>query len=331
MVDKSDSSRDTEGHAAIPGAAHSRELGLTPTKRWGRSSAAGRGGSTPRVGLGREIPALSDSGDQPRTTTRCDTGCDTPCAPNTYPLLPRRWPRGAGMWPPSRGPAGSALPTAPHLLKRSLAAKDTHVCIKLLGSQSNSGTSDSNYRCITGADKSAARQPGTCQCSAADAVRGAERGEGLRLLPPIPGAAPGCPGHPQPHHGPPVPHHPGVSTPQPCSEAAPAPAGLGTRLSLGRGTSSCPSLPQRSLCSLWGGLVPKTAAGSWPDPCSAWPGCPGQPPVLLQQSENQRREHPQLPAAAREPRYSSSPGGARRGRSGEAAGLLVLEARGRCM
>lgn len=138
------------------------------------------------------------------------------------------------MWPPSRSPGGSALPTAPHLLKRSLAAKDTHVCIKLLGSQSNSGTSDSNYRCITGADKSAARQPGTCQCSTADAVRGAERGEGLRAAPTHPRGGSGLPWAPPPHHGPPVPNHPGVSTPRPCSEAAPAPAGLGTRLSLGR-------------------------------------------------------------------------------------------------
>jgi len=54
-----------------------------------------------------------------------------------------------------------ALPTASIC---PLAAKDTHVCIKLLGSRSNSGTSDSNYRCITGTDKSAARQHGTCQC-----------------------------------------------------------------------------------------------------------------------------------------------------------------------
>lgn len=242
------------------------------------------------------------------------------------------------MWPPSRSPGGSALPTAPHLLKRSLAAKDTHVCIKLLGSQSNSGTSDSNYRCITGADKSAARQPGTCQCSAADAVRGAERGEGLKAAPTHPRGGSGLPWAPPPHHGPPVPNHPGISTPRPCSEAAPAPAGLGTRLSLGRGTSSCPSLPQRSLCCLWGGLVPKTATGSWPDPCSAWPGCLGQPPMLLQQSKNQRREHPQLQEQRGSPGTAPAqeePAAGRlrqhRGRSGEAAGLLVLEARGRCM
>lgn len=64
---------------------------------------------------------------------------------------------------PGEGCGGekSTLPAASHLLNFSLAAKDTHVCIKLLSSQSNSGTSDSNYRYITGADKSGARQPGT--------------------------------------------------------------------------------------------------------------------------------------------------------------------------
>lgn len=74
------------------------------------------------------------------------------------------------------GGGGSALPAASHLLNLSLADKDTHVCIKRLSSQSNSGTSDSNYRYITGADKSGARQPSTCQRSAADTPPGARRG-----------------------------------------------------------------------------------------------------------------------------------------------------------
>lgn len=308
-VDKSDSSRDTEGHAAIPGAARSCELGLTPTKCWGRSSAAGRGGSTPCAGLGRGIAALPDSGDQPRTTTRRDSGSGLVPQPRTHSLCssPGGDPRGPGSGPPAAA--------APRLLKRSLATKDTHVCIKLLGSQSNSGTSDSNYRCITGADKSAARQPGTCQCSAADAAWGAEQGEGLRLLPPVPALLQGqlwaALGTPTPS-GPPNPPSPRGQHPtavlRGCSSTHGAwhPAVSGW----GRGTSSCPSLPQHSLCSLWGGPVPKTPAGSGPDPCSAWPGCPGQPPVLLQQSEKQRRDHPQLPAAARKPGYGSRPGGA---------------------
>lgn len=53
---------------------------------------------------------------------------------------------------------------------------------ELLSSQANSGTSVSNYRYRSGADKSGARQPGTCQRGAADALWAAQRGHVLSQL-----------------------------------------------------------------------------------------------------------------------------------------------------
>lgn len=85
------------------------------------------------------------------------------CAP-ALGVSPGSKPRGWDAAPPAAPAPGWALPAALRFSICPLAAKDTHICIKLLGSWSNSGTSDSNYRCITGTDKSAARQHGTHQC-----------------------------------------------------------------------------------------------------------------------------------------------------------------------
>lgn len=113
------------------------------------------------------------------STPQAPAGRLHPAPHPSFPKVGSRQGRRAATGSGARRGTGSALPAASHLLNLSLAAKDAHVCIKLLSSQSNSGTSDSNYRYITGADKSGARQPGTCQRSAADAPRGAQRGRVL--------------------------------------------------------------------------------------------------------------------------------------------------------
>lgn len=146
-----------------------------PLSRWGLGVPC----TTPRksrLNATAHSPAAASS--PPATTANPGPGA----APRSSPILPKNWfPAGKGERPraavPGEGCGGkSILPAASRLLNFSLAAKDTHVCIKLLSSQSNSGTSDSNYRYITGADKSGARQPGTCRRRAADTPRGAQRG-----------------------------------------------------------------------------------------------------------------------------------------------------------
>lgn len=70
------------------------------------------------------------------------------------------------------------------LLNLLLAAKDTRVCIKPLSSQSNSGTSDSNYRYINSDDRFEAHQPCTCQRRTADTSEdGMGEGKGSFLSP----------------------------------------------------------------------------------------------------------------------------------------------------
>ena len=112
--------------------------------------------------------SLKPSGHHRKPRAR---GCTPLLAHPSQKLVPGRGGERPWAAVPREGWGGSALPAASRLLNLSLAAKDTHVCIKLLSSQSNSGTSDSNYRYITGTDKSGARQHGT-----ADAPWGAQTG-----------------------------------------------------------------------------------------------------------------------------------------------------------